>query len=140
VQGFWISQLFTKPSILFSRLAFCFLYLRIFNGLGKQRRQIIYLVMTLISLYYTIAFIVTAFFNCQPIKKNWLKATPGTCINQAAFIYTNAAMNIFIDALVVALPIPDIGNPVCLSDTAPNNVVTDILVARFSQVFCEFQH
>jgi hypothetical protein len=61
--------------------------------------------MITISLYYTASFLVTI-FACTPMERNWNKKVPGTCINQILFIYVNAAANIIIDIMVVALPIP----------------------------------
>jgi hypothetical protein len=104
-QGFWISQLFTKPSLCAVRLSFCFLYLRVFRGLSGRRRMGIKICMALIFAYYLAATVVTV-LTCVPIKRNWNKKVPGKCINNLIFIYFNAATNIFIDFVVVALPLP----------------------------------
>jgi len=104
--GFFISLIFTKPCLLFIRLAFCFLYLRIFGSISSRKRWTIRIVMIFITLYYISSFIVTVGFTCRPFKRSWNKKIPGTCINQLAFIYVNAAANIIIDLIVVALPIP----------------------------------
>ena len=104
-QGFWISQLFTKPSLCAVRLSFCFLYLRLFRGLSGRRRLGIKLVMAVIAAYYVSATIATL-LTCVPIKRNWNKKVPGKCINSLVFIYVNAGANIIIDLVVVALPIP----------------------------------
>jgi hypothetical protein len=61
--------------------------------------------MALIFAYYLAATVVTV-LTCVPIKRNWNKKVPGKCINNLIFIYFNAATNIFIDFVVVALPLP----------------------------------
>jgi hypothetical protein len=71
-QGFWISQLFTKPSLCAVRLSFCFLYLRLFRGLSGRRRLGIKLVMAVIAAYYVSATIASPVFRLSVtgIKKS----------------------------------------------------------------------
>ena len=58
-----------------------------------------------IASYYFAATMATL-LTCLPIHRNWDKSIPGTCIDNLIFIYVNAAANITIDLIVVALPIP----------------------------------
>ncbi|KAE9369301.1 hypothetical protein N431DRAFT_442983 [Stipitochalara longipes BDJ] len=103
--GFWISQLFTKPSLCAVRLSFCVLYLRIFRGISGDKRRFIKICMAIIFAYYLAATIATV-LTCVPIERNWNKRIHGKCIDSFVFIYINAGANIIIDFVVVALPLP----------------------------------
>ena len=53
-----------------------------------------------------ITFICLSIFMCTPISRGWDKAVPGTCINDKAFLLTNAVFNMAADAIVFMVPVP----------------------------------
>lgn len=52
-----------------------------------------------------IANVLTAAFQCEPVKKAWATTDPGTCININVFYLCNAALNILTDVLTYSLPV-----------------------------------
>jgi hypothetical protein len=95
----------TKPSLCFTRLSFCFLYLRVFRGITGRMRLTIKITMGLIAAYYFAAEFATL-FTCIPVPRSWDKKVKGHCFDSLTFIYVNAGANIIIDLLVVTLPFP----------------------------------
>jgi hypothetical protein len=70
-------------------------------------------------LWGTIAFVVlwavvyvfVAIFQCQPIRhywESWDKQHEGACININAFAWSNAAINILLDAWMLILPLYEV--------------------------------
>lgn len=50
--------------------------------------------------------IITILVSCRPIQKNWDPALPGVCENVGLEELTAAAINMVLDILIVALPLP----------------------------------
>lgn len=91
------------PLIKVSILLF---YLRIFKE--KSFRYMVFITMAL-CFAYLIAFGGAAMFQCTPIDGAWL-AWDGTfvghCNNLNLQGWTSAAVNIILDIMVIALPLP----------------------------------
>ena len=56
----------------------------------------------------TLSFVLATALECLPVSKNWIKAEPGTCINNEIFRWCWAAFNTVTDLWVVAIPMPAI--------------------------------
>jgi hypothetical protein len=88
-----------------SFLCFC---LRIFPR--KELRTKVY-ALTAFSLAYGVAFTLVGLFNCTPISyiwENWDGEHKGKCINFHIFAWAHAGINITLDILIIAIPIPEL--------------------------------
>ncbi|KAI7278153.1 hypothetical protein KC345_g6110 [Hortaea werneckii] len=101
---FYLYQLCYKLIGAFTKLTFCFLYLRIFNNQRKFHR-ITYAVMAIVAIG-SLAFTIGTVFQCLPVHRAWDRRVKGTCISNVAFWYSHAAFNTFFDIVVYLLPIP----------------------------------
>lgn len=87
----------------FTKLTFCFLYLRIFPQ--KYFNRLIIAIAAIIAVG-SLAFTIGTIFQCVPVQKAWNRAMPGNCTNNTGFWYSHAAFNTFMDIVVYILPIP----------------------------------
>lgn len=61
--------------------------------------------MCIIAAYYTSGSLVST-FQCNPIRKAWLKDVAGECIDNNKFRVANAYINLITSVLLVVLPFP----------------------------------
>ena len=85
------------------KLAFCFLYLRVFQ---IPRFQLFTKVMIGNVVLGTIAFGVVTIFQCTPVPRAWDKDVDGTCINTMAFWYSHSIWHAATDVIIFAMPMP----------------------------------
>lgn len=52
-----------------------------------------------------LSFVLTAAFQCSPVRKAWDVNVPGKCVRINVFYLANAALNILTDVLTYSLPI-----------------------------------
>ncbi|MCJ1305691.1 hypothetical protein MMC08_008507 [Hypocenomyce scalaris] len=102
-QMFWLVQIIYKCTITLTKTSIMLLYLRIFPQKGF--RKAVFCVMAYVLLYAA-ASIIATIFQCNPIKRTFNHALPGSCINLTAFWYANAVASILGDFLILALPMP----------------------------------
>ena len=87
----------TKVSILLQ-------YLRVF--VNQPMRRICWVVMGVIVVYGLWTFFASV-FTCWPIPYFWNKTIEnGKCLNLMGYWFSNAALNIASDILLLALPMP----------------------------------
>lgn len=55
-----------------------------------------------------LACIFGAVFQCVPIQAMWDPTISGKCIDVAAFLTATGALNIVTDAILLALPVPQL--------------------------------
>ncbi|KXT11774.1 hypothetical protein AC579_1648 [Pseudocercospora musae] len=101
---FYLYQILYKILGTFTKLTFCFLYLRLFSAHGKFK-QIVWLNIAII-LAGGIAFTAVTLWQCHPVTRAWDRTVSGYCINNKAFWYSHSAFNTFMDIVVFVLPIP----------------------------------
>ncbi|RMZ03711.1 hypothetical protein D0860_06696 [Hortaea werneckii] len=101
---FYLYQICYKLIGAFTKLTFCFLYLRIFND-QTLFHYITYAVMAIVTVG-SLAFTLGTIFQCLPVHRAWDRRVRGTCISNVAFWYSHAAFNTFFDIVVYLLPIP----------------------------------
>ncbi|KAI7277520.1 hypothetical protein KC343_g6179 [Hortaea werneckii] len=101
---FYLYQICYKLIGAFTKLTFCFLYLRIFNN-QETFHRITYAVMAIVAIG-SLAFTIGTVFQCLPVHRAWDRRVKGTCISNVAFWYSHAAFNTFFDIVVYLLPIP----------------------------------
>ena len=61
-------------------------------------------ITAIVFIGYGIGSILASVFVCLPLARFWNRAIPGTCFDLEAFWYTNAAMNITGDIVILILP------------------------------------
>ncbi|KAF2703235.1 hypothetical protein K504DRAFT_508151 [Pleomassaria siparia CBS 279.74] len=101
---YYLSQIAYKSTITFNKLAFLFLYLRIFsiNWFRKMSLTMIYIVIA-----SGIAFVTLSTFQCTPVKKAWLKsAVAGHCVSLPWHRWTWTAFNLSTDLVIFTMPMP----------------------------------
>ncbi|KAL1634858.1 hypothetical protein SLS58_010487 [Diplodia intermedia] len=102
---FFLFQIFYKCVILFNKLAFLLLYLRVFQ---IHSFRLICLWSIAFVVVGSFSFIMATLLECLPIACNWNRTVAGgcRCINNSAFRWSWAAFNTLTDVWVALLPIP----------------------------------
>jgi len=62
--------------------------------------------MLVVIVLFGVSSVITGIFTCTPISYFWNRTIEGHCINEAAFWFTNAAINIITDIILWAMPLP----------------------------------
>jgi len=94
---FYLYQICYKLLGGFTKLTFCFLYLRIFNQKAfRQRVAVIAAIVAVGSLVFALGTV----FQCAPVRHTWDRTVPGHCMDNEIFWYTHAAFNTFFDIVV----------------------------------------
>ncbi|KAL6706194.1 hypothetical protein ACN47E_005929 [Coniothyrium glycines] len=108
VQFTWLTEVFYFMALAFTKMSFLFFCLRIFPR--KELRATVYVLIG-ISFAYGLAFTVACLFNCTPVSyiwENWDREHTGTCINFHVFAWVHAGVNIVLDLVIIAVPIPEL--------------------------------
>ena len=113
----WALKLLISANVLFntsislSRLSAVAFYARIFplrrDSQNKVWRISFWTVMSL-CIAWPLAMIPMNLFNCRPIERLWLPLLPGTCMTQFDIYMISGATSVFVDLLVLILPLPKI--------------------------------
>lgn len=90
------SLISTKASILFQ-------YLRVFTM--KKMRIACYCLIAFLFTYGAWA-ILSAWLNCIPAAKFWDDSIPGHCLNKKALWFSNSAIHILTDIMIIVYPMP----------------------------------
>lgn len=90
------SLISTKASILFQ-------YLRVFTM--KKMRIACYCLIAFLFTYGAWA-ILSAWLNCIPVAKFWDDSIPGHCLNKKALWFSNSAIHILTDIMIIVYPMP----------------------------------
>jgi len=101
-------QAFYWPVSALTKLAFLFFYLRIFPG--AKLRGCIFVTMGL-TMCYWITFQFGNIFYCSPISmvwEGWDGEHAGKCLDINKFMIAATGTNIFIDVVIIVLPIPQL--------------------------------
>ncbi|KAF9894149.1 hypothetical protein FE257_009122 [Aspergillus nanangensis] len=90
--------------VWFVKTAILVLYLRL--SPEKRFRQMTYAIMIFVA-FYSLLSILLFTIGCMPVKAMWdiTLMDHAKCIDQLAFVYANAAFNIFSDLVTLILPI-----------------------------------
>ncbi|KAI6778178.1 uncharacterized protein J7T54_002713 [Emericellopsis cladophorae] len=87
------------------KITFVTFYMRIFTT--RNTRRILWCTFAIVSLW-GIAFVILAMQVCTPISYMWTQwdgEHKGKCVNDAAYVWTNAATNIALDVWILAVPL-----------------------------------
>lgn len=78
-------------------------YFKVFSPIPKMR--VICLVTAVMLAIYGAWNILSAFFNCIPFSSLWDISVTGHCLGYNALWYSNTALNITTDVVIVVIPI-----------------------------------
>jgi hypothetical protein len=101
---YFLGEIFYVTGLGVSKISILFFYLRVFPA--KSFRTLTYGVMAL-CVAYTIAFFIATLFQCRPISMAWDQwdgLHEGKCNDIHLQGWIAAAINIFLDILVMGLP------------------------------------
>ncbi|EFQ99998.1 integral membrane protein [Nannizzia gypsea CBS 118893] len=99
----YILQVLYKPALGLIKIAFLFLYLRIFY-VQKWFRWSCYFLMGL-TVLMTIGFTCPSVWQCKPISAYWDRSIPHKCIENAQWRIVYSGLNVATDFLIFLLPI-----------------------------------
>jgi hypothetical protein len=71
----------------------------------KPIRRICTIIITVL-VAWGIWTLASAIFLCVPVSKFWNPSQPGACMNKEAIWFSNAAVHILTDIVILILPIP----------------------------------
>ncbi|MCJ1372829.1 hypothetical protein MMC20_004054 [Loxospora ochrophaea] len=103
LKPFWASVPIYNLSLTLTKVSILLQYLRVFPTDGIRRAS--WIGLAFISIYGLWSFF-GAVFMCWPINFFWDKAVHGRCLNEMAFWFSNAGLNILSDIFVLVLPMP----------------------------------
>ena len=92
-------------TITASKLSTISLYRRIFV---TERFQQVSLVVGGLCVVWWIFFTVMVLVPCLPVQRFWMRRRPGQCYNINQFALSISAVDVFLDALILVLPIKPI--------------------------------
>lgn len=107
---YFLGEIFYVVALGVSKISILFFYLRVFPSKGF--RTLTFTVMGL-SIAYTIAFFFATTFQCLPISLAWTQwdgLHEGGCNDIHLQGWIAAAINIFLDATVMILPLKHLAN------------------------------
>ncbi|KAL6237275.1 hypothetical protein BDW75DRAFT_204685 [Aspergillus navahoensis] len=105
---FYIQELLYITCVSLTKICFLLFYLRIFPS-DRIRRVI--KVSCLVTICYGITFLFAFAFQCSPVSYNWDAwdgEHEGQCLKTNPLVVAAAALNIVLDAWIIALPIPKV--------------------------------
>jgi hypothetical protein len=101
-QAIWTTPPMWGLGSALCKMSIVWQYRRVFPVPIMTRTCVVLLV--LITVFGIEAFF-GALFMCVPVEVSW-GAAQGVCINKAVFLFFNSAVNILLDTIIFALPVP----------------------------------
>jgi hypothetical protein len=89
-------------SLGFVKLSILLFLSRVVPETSSWKLRIYFLAAFVVCL--EIAFTLVLAFQCRPVAYYWDKELEGTCINQHAFYYVEASINIGTDVVILSIP------------------------------------
>ena len=105
---YYIDEPLYIGSLTMIKLSILFFYLRIFPQ--RAFRRMVYAIMAGNALYGTV-FIFLSILQCTPVSgawTNWEGSVQAKCMDANALGWASAAVNIFFDAAILILPVPEL--------------------------------
>ncbi|KAI5295535.1 hypothetical protein KEM52_001083 [Ascosphaera acerosa] len=99
----WLAEILFVSSMTFVHLSLLASYLRI--GTSRIFRRITWFTIV-IQILWSIAFLLTGFLTCIPLRHEWGPEYPQGCISEAGRTLSGGISNVFMDAAILILPIP----------------------------------
>jgi len=94
-----------------TKISLLLFYLRVFLDYGFIKKVYVVMLICILSL---ISFLIATVFECWPVDFSWKgwdgEQHWGKCTNINVQGWTNAAANIAMDLVIIALPLPQLVN------------------------------
>ncbi|PLB55470.1 putative integral membrane protein [Aspergillus steynii IBT 23096] len=100
---FWASVPLYQASLLTTKASILLQYKRVFST-PRMRVACYYLIGFLVI--YGAWTIMSAWLNCMPVARFWDDSIDGYCLNKKALWFSNSAIHIFTDILIMVYPMP----------------------------------
>lgn len=98
----WINNLMYNPILGLVKVSFCITLLKLRSPKVWATVSLWFLIG--VNIAFIIAATVGHIFSCNPVKKAWDKAVPGTCVDRKPYIYGTIGTTIATDVLVTLIP------------------------------------
>ena len=102
-QIFWATVPIYQSSLISTKASILFQYLRVFTQ--RNIRIACYCLIGFLATYGTWT-ILSAWLNCVPVEKFWNPSVPGYCMSKAGLWFSNAAVHIVTDIMIIVFPMP----------------------------------
>lgn len=102
-QCFWASVPIYQTSLFCTKISILLQYRRVFST--PRMRLACDILLGFLVVYGTWS-VVSAWANCVPLAKFWNPKVPGFCFDKAALWFTNSAIHITTDLLILIYPMP----------------------------------
>ncbi|KAH7042161.1 hypothetical protein B0J12DRAFT_630222, partial [Macrophomina phaseolina] len=99
----WFSILFYSLGTGLAKLSILCQYLRVFVS---RRTTIATWLTVIVVTAYTLEAIFLGIFSCVPVQKYWQRTLAGKCMDNPVYYYFNAAVNMLINLIIIAIPFP----------------------------------
>ncbi|EED18068.1 integral membrane protein, putative [Talaromyces stipitatus ATCC 10500] len=100
---FWVSVPFYNAAMVTAKASIIIQYFHVFPT--KQMRIVCWMVSTILTIY-GVWSVLSAFLNCIPVASFWDSSTEGHCLDYKGLWYSNTALNIVTDVVILIIPVP----------------------------------
>ncbi|KAL3452563.1 hypothetical protein BJX65DRAFT_266482 [Aspergillus insuetus] len=100
---FWASVPIYQASLITTKASILLQYKRVFST--PRMRFACYFLLGFLGAWGTWTFI-SAWLNCVPVAKFWDDSLDGFCLDKKALWFSNSAIHIFTDILLLVFPMP----------------------------------
>ncbi|CAG8011374.1 unnamed protein product [Penicillium salamii] len=100
---FWASVPIYQTSLISTKMSILLQYKRVFST--PRMRLACWLLIGFLGAYGTWT-IVSAWANCVPLAKFWDPTLPGFCLDKKALWFSNSAIHILTDIIILLYPMP----------------------------------
>ncbi|GFF22535.1 hypothetical protein IFM61606_04101 [Aspergillus udagawae] len=104
---FWATIPLYQASLLTTKASILLQYKRVFST--PRMRFACWCLIGFLASYGSWTFI-SAWVTCVPVSKFWYPDKPGYCLNEKALWFSNSAIHIFTDILILVFPMPVLKN------------------------------
>ncbi|RDW80331.1 hypothetical protein BP5796_05029 [Coleophoma crateriformis] len=108
IHVFFAAELLYFAQLTLIKISILFFYLRLFPA--RTTRKVIYATIVY-NILFCLSFELAALFQCRPISfywKKWDGEHHGSCLNNNALAFSNAAINIVADVWMLVLPMSEV--------------------------------
>lgn len=106
-QMFYVQSLFYCFSMLLIRLAILLFYDTILFGLGRRRKRIIFIIISIV-VGTGMGSVFTSIFQCTPIRYSWDKTIEGHCLDSNKHYMGGPVTSFLLDLIILILPLPTV--------------------------------
>ncbi|KAL5343792.1 hypothetical protein BJX70DRAFT_393840 [Aspergillus crustosus] len=100
---FWASVPIYQASLITTKASILLQYKRVFST--PRMRLACYILIGFLGMWGTWTFI-SAWLNCVPVAKFWNDSLEGYCLDKKALWFSNSAIHIFTDIVLLVFPMP----------------------------------